>query len=193
MRHPLTKADMLGQLKRLHDLWPKYDADTDTFARLTNTFHDALNNHDAEAVEGVVSLWIRTGTRFPAPSQLLDLMPRWLGANRDSVPLRSKGQGCTVCGAEPRWAILATTHYTTKEEGTVERMIHPCIADLHPPSSPIIPYPPNFLRWAPPTETKHEPPNAQERDQAHEREARPERPHRGDALPAPPPHDVGHR
>lgn len=160
---PLTSALMLVQLVRLNDLWPKYGVDDEMFRRLVSSYKDALDDVDADAVEGGVGIWIRTATngRWPSPAQVRECAMRWLSANRDFTPLTRHSEGCNVCHAPARWAVLAVEDWQTKASGTIERMIQPCHAEVHAIGQPIIPFPPNFIRWAPeatPQEVgRHEP------------------------------------
>lgn len=146
---------MLAQLVRLNDTWPRWDTDDQQFERMSYSYHESLNDLDAEAVAGGVGVWIRTNTnhRWPSPAQVRECAVKWITANRDlRVRWKPEEGACAVCGAKPRWAELSARDWRTGDTGVVVRMIHPCDAERHGAGSPYVPFPPNFIRWAPPSE-----------------------------------------
>ena len=149
---PLTRVIMMHQLVRLNDTWPRWDTDDAQFERMAYEFHSAFQDLDAEAVEGGVSIWIRTstGNRWPSPAQIRESAMKWVQANRDTRIIKKYDDdgACSGCGAKPRWALLQCRDHQTGEEFIVGRQIHPCDEDKHH-GTPFIPYPPNFIRWAP--------------------------------------------
>lgn len=152
MPSPLTPQGMAEQLVRLNDTWPRFDTDEDQIVRLAKTYHEALQDLDAEAVAGGIGLWIRTCTtnRWPGPAQVRESAMAWVKVNRASPDLPRPGAdgSCPTCKAAPRWAVLQVTDWLTNEPSRIVRQIHPCLSERHPDNSPYVPFPTNFVRWA---------------------------------------------
>lgn len=150
---PLTKVDVLDQLIRLNDTWPRYDAGDEQFERMAHSFHETLQDLDAEAVAGGVGVWVRTSVtnRWPSPAQIREMAGRWIAANRVVLPHVSSfspDAACQTCGAVPRPATLRGEDHKTKLPFLVERIILACHPDRHPPGSHYSAYPSNFVRWS---------------------------------------------
>lgn len=150
MFEAVTKRFIAAQLLRLNEVFAKHsDADLE---RLTGGYHGALQDLDAEQVEGAIGMAIRQEPRFPVPARIREHAQEWRKVNRHAhrPVARPDADGvariCRYCDATPRLALLRGWDLKTGADILHHRYIAPCdTARPHPDGH--VPLPGTFVEW----------------------------------------------
>lgn len=143
----------MAALDRLNAVFPKYAQGE--LGRMVDGYRAALNDMDAEKLEGAVTLALKHEMRFPVPAKLRELGEQWARHTRAPllpVPVPpiddNSSVVCRRCNSRPRLAVLQGTHYKTGEPFEYTKYVALCDETRHQMGDHVVLTPANFLRWS---------------------------------------------